>query len=170
MERDVYFGLVKLNGEEHGETFIAALNYVSSLVRLRCFDEVKSLLRKTIPIARRVSGDDNVSTLRLRWSYAKVLYVDPGATLDDLGAAVEIFVEIERIARHVLGGAHPYTAGIEQELRKSRAALRARESWWPFTVRAFAIVFLAWMCWKFGLGAMVFTFAVIVFVPYVIHE
>ena len=50
------------------------------------------------------------------------------------------------------------------------AALRARESWRPFIVCAFAIVFLAWMCWKFGLGAMVFTFAVIVFVPRVIHE
>ena len=62
------------------------------------------------------------------------------------------------------------TRGIERTLRKAQAALRARESWWPFIVCAFAIVFLAWMCWKFGWGAMVFTFAVINFAPYVIPE
>jgi hypothetical protein len=36
--------------------------------------------------------------------------------------------DIERIARRVLGGAHPITTGIEAELRKSRAALGARET------------------------------------------
>ena len=102
--------------------------------------------------------------------YACALYEDPGASLDDIRAAVTMLEETERVARRVLGGVHPTTARMEKALRASRAALRARESWWPFTVCAFAIVFLAWMCWKFGLGAMVFTFAVIVFVPHVIHE
>ena len=36
--------------------------------------------------------------------------------------------EIEPIARQVFGGAHPLTEGIESHLRKSRAALRARET------------------------------------------
>ena len=36
--------------------------------------------------------------------------------------------DTERIARRVLGGAHPTTTGIERDLRKSRAALRARET------------------------------------------
>jgi hypothetical protein len=36
--------------------------------------------------------------------------------------------EIERIARRVLGGAHPTTVGIDGALRNARAALRAREA------------------------------------------
>ena len=96
--------------------------------------------------------------------------MDRRATLDDLHKAVTTVEDVAQTARRVLGAAHPLTRGIERTLRKAQAALRARESWWPFTVRAFAIVFLAWMCWKFGWGAMVFTFAVIVFVPREINE
>ena len=100
--------------------------------------------------------------------YAQVIYEDPDATLEDLHEAVSTLEETAQTARRVFGGAHPITPAIERDLEKSRAALRARESWWPFIVCAFAIVFLAWMCWKFGWGAMVFTFAVINFAPYVI--
>ena len=61
-------------------------------------------------------------------NYARALYGAEGATLDDLREAVETLGEIERIARRVLGGANPITTAIEDELRKSRAALRARET------------------------------------------
>ena len=64
----------------------------------------------------------------MRSMYAKVLYQDPAATHDDLREAVTTLEEIERTARRVLGGAHPTTAGIEDELRDARAALRARET------------------------------------------
>ena len=53
---------------------------------------------------------------------------DPGATLDDLREAVASLEETERIARRVLGGAHPLTAGIDTTLRNARVVLRARES------------------------------------------
>ena len=36
--------------------------------------------------------------------------------------------DAERIARRVFGGAHPLTKGIEGDLRKSRAVLRAGEA------------------------------------------
>ena len=36
--------------------------------------------------------------------------------------------DTERIARRVLGGAHPTVVGVEVDLRISRAALRARET------------------------------------------
>ena len=55
-------------------------------------------------------------------------YMDASATLDDLREAVTTFEEIERTARRVLGGAHPTTMGIEDELRNARATLRARET------------------------------------------
>ena len=63
----------------------------------------------------------------LRWIYADALYMDPGATLDDLREAVTTLEEMEPIARRVLGGAHPLTTGIETALRDARAALDARE-------------------------------------------
>ena len=67
-------------------------------------------------------------TLAMRTSYASALYSDDGAKLDDLREAVETLEDIERTARRVLGGAHPLTSGIERELQKARAALRARET------------------------------------------
>jgi hypothetical protein len=51
-----------------------------------------------------------------------------GATLDDLREAMTMLEETERIARRVLGGAHPLMTAIEHHLQKARAALRARES------------------------------------------
>ena len=56
------------------------------------------------------------------------LYKNETATLDDLREAVTTLEETERIARRVLGGAHPTTMGIDDELRDARAALRARET------------------------------------------
>ena len=78
-------------------------------------------------MTRRVLGDSSKTTLALRCSYAESLYEDPEATLDDLREAVTTLEEVERIARRVLGGAHPLTVDIELELRDARAALRARE-------------------------------------------
>jgi len=48
--------------------------------------------------------------------------------MDDLRESVATFEEIERIARRMLGGAHPDTVGIENDLRHARAALAARET------------------------------------------
>ena len=60
--------------------------------------------------------------------YARMLYEDDSAALDDLREAVNTLEELAPIARRVLGGAHPITAGIERDLRNARAALRARET------------------------------------------
>ena len=80
------------------------------------------------PVARRVIGENHEFTLRMRSIYARTLYDDPAATLDDLREAVSTLEDLERIARRVLGGAHPVTRGIELHLRNARLALRARES------------------------------------------
>ena len=53
---------------------------------------------------------------------------DPAATLDDLREAVATIEELERTMRRVFGGAHPFVANIEPNLRGARAALRARET------------------------------------------
>ena len=54
--------------------------------------------------------------------------LDDAATLGDLREAVTTLEDAERIARRVLGGAHPTTTGIERDLQRSREALAARET------------------------------------------
>jgi hypothetical protein len=126
MRRDVYSGRLKLHGEENPHSLLAASNYAGSLFSLKRFEEVRSLLRRTIPVAQRVLGDSNDTTLRTRWFYAKALYGDPGATFDDLREAVTTLEDLERTTRRVFGGEHPATENIQRSLRESRAALGAR--------------------------------------------
>jgi hypothetical protein len=126
LKRDVYWGNLKLHGEEHGETLRAALNYSLTLTKLKQLGEAKALLRKTIPMARRVLGDKDIFTLKMRWIYAEALCQDPGATLDDIRESVGMLEELERTARRVMGGAHPLTEGIGEDLERSRAVLLAR--------------------------------------------
>ena len=63
----------------------------------------------------------------MRKIYAKALYKADDATLDDIREAVTTLEDTQRIARRVLGSAHPTTEGIADALRNARAALRARD-------------------------------------------
>ena len=126
--QEVYSGHLKLHGEEHKTSLLAAYNYAISLIRLGRFKEARSLLRKSIPVTRRVRGENHDLTLRMRMMYSVALYDDPAATLDDLREAVTTLEDTGRIAQRVLGGAHPLTENIELDLRDAREALRARET------------------------------------------
>ena len=117
MERNVYSGHLKLNGEEHEDTVIAANNYASSLIRLEHSEEAKALLRKTMPVAQRVLGESHETMLNMRWLYAAALSKSTGATLNDIREAATTLEETERTARRVLGSAHPLTKIIERNLR-----------------------------------------------------
>ena len=128
MNRDVYSGHLKLFGEEDRDTLLTANNYASSLVALERFEEAKALMHRTVPVARRVLGENDENLLKIRWTYAKALYINDAATLDDLREAVNTLEDTDRIARRVLGAAHPTTAAIEDELQDARAALAARET------------------------------------------
>ena len=81
-----------------------------------------------MPVTQRVLGQNHMLMLRMRLCYAFVLYADAGASLADLREAVQMLEETERTARRVLGGAHPFTAGIANSLQNARAILGARES------------------------------------------
>ena len=128
MEQEVYSGRLKLHGHQHEKTLTAATNCASSLADLERFEEARALLRKTLPVAQRVLGENDMTTLNLRGIYGATLYKDPASTLDDLREAVTTLEDVERTARRVLGGAHPTTAGIERHLRNARSALRGRET------------------------------------------
>ena len=49
----------------------------------------------------------------MRMNYARALYKDDDATLDDLREAVMTLEDAGRIARRVFGGAHPITKMVE---------------------------------------------------------
>ena len=125
--RNAYSGYVKLLGKEHEFSLVAASNYAFTLINLQRFEESKTLLREMMPVARRVLGENNSLTLKMRRAYGEALYKDPGATLDDLREAVETLEELTRTARRVLGGAHPLTVDIGRGLQYARSALAARD-------------------------------------------
>ena len=127
MRRDVYAGHLKLTGDENLQTLGAAYNYAVSLRQSNRYKEVKALMRKTMPLARRVLGESHELTLRMRKSYAIALHEDAGATLGDLREAVTTLEDTDRIARRVLGTAHPNVEELDISLRDARAALIARE-------------------------------------------
>ena len=127
MIRDIYFGSLKLYGED-GDTILAANNYAMALTSLRRCKEAKELLRKTTPVARRVLGENDQLMLHLRTIYATASYYDPDATLGDLRESVKTLEDTARIARRVMGGAHPFLESIERDLGKSRTVLSAHEA------------------------------------------
>ena len=122
--RDVYFGLLRLNGELDPDTLREANNFADSLCCRDHLDEAKLLLRKTIPLARRVLGEGSEVTLRMRRNYARTLS-SGGDTLDDLSEAVDTLEDVERIARRVLGDAHPFIESLGI-LPQVRAALTTK--------------------------------------------
>ena len=126
MRQEIYARRLKLSGEEHVETIREAICYALNLITSSRFEEAKVLLRRTMPVARRVLGDSHEHRLQMRANYAKVI-IDTAATLDDLREAVTTFEETERITRRVLGGAHPLAMQMEHDLKRARAKLRAHE-------------------------------------------
>jgi hypothetical protein len=79
-----------------------------------------------MPVARRVLGGSNDTTIKMIIIYAQTLYKDDAATLDDLREVVTTLEDSTRIARRVLGSTHPVTKAVEFHLRQSWEALSAR--------------------------------------------
>ena len=113
--------------------FRAANNYASSLFDLKRYGEAKTLLRKTISVARRVRGDSRELTLKMRWLYAVALHHDPDATLDDVREAVETLESVAPLWKRVFGPSHPETPLVQNALEDAREALAANETPSPRT-------------------------------------
>ena len=80
---------------------------------------VEKKYNEAVAVAVEACADDTKG-------HSQALYGDPGASLDDLREAVTTLEDTARIARRVLGGEHPLTAGVEKALGKSRAAYDTR--------------------------------------------
>ena len=113
-------GPFRLFERRHGLGEIAERN----LLRLQRVDEAKALLRRTIPVTRRVLGESNDLTLRMRWNYTSALLLDEGATLDDFREAVETLESVAPLWKRVFGQSHPETPQVYGALNQARAALR----------------------------------------------
>ena len=109
-------------------TLTQANNYATQLTSRGRHEEAKALLRKTVPVAQRILGDNDELTLTMRKNYAVALWSDPAATLNSLRESVTMLEELERIIRRVLGGVHPLALTVVLALQQSRDALAARES------------------------------------------
>ena len=83
---------------------------------------------KATRVARRVLGNCHEITLSMRWTCARVLCQDEGATLADIREAVTMLEDAARTCRRVLGGAHPTTEGVEDSLREAQTALHSSEA------------------------------------------
>jgi len=114
---------LKLGGEESIETITAASNYAATLIKLNRFEEARSLLRKSIPVARRVLGESDRLTLEMRWCYATALYQDEGASLDDRREAVATLESVAHSWKRIFGPAHPETPKAQNALEDAREAL-----------------------------------------------
>ena len=120
VRRDTNAGWIRLYGEADRLTLQDTNGLANLLTTLKHFEEATSLLRRTIPVARRVLGEDSEHTLRMRWYYARALFTDRGAAFDELREAVTTLEDTARRTRRVFGGAHPLTSSIEEDLKRAR--------------------------------------------------
>jgi tetratricopeptide (TPR) repeat protein len=123
LRRVVYSATLKLLGTDNRHTLIEANGVANLLSDLKSFKEAKSLLRKIIPVSQRVLGENDELTIAMRMTFARALYLDDGATLDDLREAVTTLEDMQRNTRRVMGGGHPISGGIELYLQNARAVL-----------------------------------------------
>ena len=88
--------------------------------------EAKELLRKVIPLSRRVQGEDHFYTLKMQWTYGDVLSSAPGATREDCLEAEKILEKVFGRYKRMLGENHPYTKTCESQLASARMMARMR--------------------------------------------
>ena len=111
---------------ERVSSFSVEAYYATSLCHLQRFEEAKAMFRKTVPVARRVLGESDDLTLKMRWTYAMALYKDPDTTLGDLREAVETLESVAPVWTRIFGEAHPETPSVQRALEDAREALAAR--------------------------------------------
>ena len=125
LRRDVCFGFLKLNGEDHRDTLIAANNYAMNLLDLRRFKEAKRVLRKVIPVALRVLGAEHNLTLSLREDLCRATLCGDSSA-NERRDALKMLEDTLGVMRRVLGPQHPTTQRVQQCLCSYREQFWSR--------------------------------------------
>ena len=94
-------------------------NYGITLIDLRRFEEAKRLLRKVLPVARRVLGAEHVRTLSLREDLARAT-LGGDSSSKEKRKALQTLEETLGVMRRVLGAAHPETQRVQRQLEAHR--------------------------------------------------
>ena len=108
-------------------TIIDALNLVESLIDAELFKEAKSLLRDTIPTARRTLDSEHDLMLTLRSLYACTIYRDTNSSRA-VHEAVAILEDVLQTTRRVFGTSHPNFIEFGTYLENARMRLADDES------------------------------------------
>ena len=88
-----------------------------SLIELERFEEAKRLLRKVVPVARRVLGTEHELTLSLREDLSRAT-LDGESSAEEKREALRVLDEVAGVMRRVLGPAHPDTLFAQGELER----------------------------------------------------
>ena len=98
------------------ETLRAANNYAMTLLRQKRFTEVKRLLRKVAPVARRALGAEHALTLSLREDLSRAT-LDGESSAEEKRDALRTLEDVAAVMRRVLGPAHPDTLHAQGKLK-----------------------------------------------------
>ena len=116
IRREVYIGHLRLYGENHRKTLLEANNLASLLIGLQRFKEVRSLLRKALPVARRLLGAEHEVTLSIREDFSGAILEDGDSSAEEKRKAVRMLEDTIRVMRRVLGTSHPTTLHAQKSL------------------------------------------------------
>ena len=87
-----------------------------TLLQLKRFEEAKELLRKNIPVAQRVLGNDHDVTLSIREDLCRAT-LSGQSSAEEKREALQMLEDTVAVMRRVLGPAHPDTRHAHTELK-----------------------------------------------------
>ena len=128
MRREILADSLRLNGPDDEDAILDAEKLVESLIEANLFKEAMSLLRDTIPTARRVLGEENDLTLCLRSHYACAISYDTNSSRARVHKAVAILKDVLQTSRRVFGNQHPIVEEFLRDLENTRMRLADDES------------------------------------------
>ena len=122
MRRGIYSECLRLYDEESIYVLREANNYATTLIGLDRFEEAKSLLRKTIPVARRVLGPEHDLTMSMREDLCRAT-LNGDSAANEKREALRTLEDTVGLMRRVLGAQHPETQRAQVTLDSYRRKL-----------------------------------------------
>ena len=111
---------------EAAEDAVAACaedNLSASLLDTQRYKEAKSFLLEQLPEAERALGVDDDTSILLRANYAMSLYLDGGASRDDVVKAVALLEALLATTQRIYGPSHPKPAKVQIKVGNAREKL-----------------------------------------------
>ena len=90
------------------------------LLDLRRFKEAKRVLRKVVPVARRVLGNHHELTLSICEDLCRATLLDGGSSANEKRDALKMLEDTLGVMRRVLGPQHPETQRVQGSLHSYR--------------------------------------------------